>query len=215
MDNRSASQLYINPITAWVVCTEILKLKPGDTLIVNAGGSSISRLFAQLSKVIGYRMIAVTRNNKYTNELTQSGASHVINTSKTSLHHSIMEITNGCGVTSAIDSVGGVAGTELAFCVQPYGDFLTIGLLSGLPIDWHTISVKTNVNVRLFHLRHWNRQVSTHTWQETFRCLIKLTDEGKLTLMEENSQYDLLEVNEAVSIAESAKKNIGKVFLTS
>lgn len=109
-------------------------------------------------------MIAVTRNNKYTNELLELGASYVVNTSETTLHDSVMELTNGCGATSAIDSVGGVDGTELAFCVQPNSDFLTIGLLSGLPVDWKVISLKTNVNVRLFHLRHWNKQVSIHTW---------------------------------------------------
>ncbi|MDC3414486.1 zinc-dependent alcohol dehydrogenase family protein [Terrihalobacillus insolitus] len=215
IDDFVASQLYINPITAWVVCTDVLKLKPGDTLIVNAGGSSISRIFAQLSIILGFQMIAVMRNDNYTNELIELGASYVVNTSETSLHSSVMELTNGCGATSAIDSVGGVDGTELAFCVRHDGNFLTIGLLSGTPIDWKSISQKTKVNVKLFHLRHWNRQVSVQTWQKTFEHLITLINERKLTLMMKDSQYDLLQINEAVGIAESSKKNIGKVFLTS
>lgn len=215
IDNYMASQLYINPITAWVVCTDVLLLKPNDTLLVNAGGSSIGRIFAQLSKVIGFRLIAVTRNNHYTNELLLSGATYVVNTSETSLHNTVMEITNGYGATSAIDSVGGADGTELAFCVRPNGNFLTIGLLSGMPIDWSAISLTTKVNVKLFHLRHWNQRVSIQTWQETFERLITLINEKKLTLMIKESPYDLLEVNRAVGIADSSKRNKGKTFLTS
>ncbi|SUX82572.1 alcohol dehydrogenase [Priestia megaterium] len=63
LEDYIAAQLYINPITAWVICTEILALKPGDNLIVNACGSSIGRIFAQLSRILGFRLIAVTRNN--------------------------------------------------------------------------------------------------------------------------------------------------------
>lgn len=66
LEDSIAAQLYINPITAWVICTEVLALKPGDDLIVNACGSSIGHIFAQLSRILGFRLIAVTRNNIYT-----------------------------------------------------------------------------------------------------------------------------------------------------
>jgi len=66
MDDFTASQMYINPITAWVVCTEVLKLKGDDVLLVNACGSSIGHIFVQLSKILGFRLVAVTRNNNYT-----------------------------------------------------------------------------------------------------------------------------------------------------
>ena len=48
IDDFTASQMYINPITAWVVCTEVLKLRPDDVLLVNACGSSIGHIFAVL-----------------------------------------------------------------------------------------------------------------------------------------------------------------------
>lgn len=92
IDDYSASQLYINPVTAWIICTEVLSLKPDDVLLVNACGSAIGRIFAQLSKVFGFQLIAVTRNNKYTRDLLKLGASYVINTSETALHDAIMEL---------------------------------------------------------------------------------------------------------------------------
>ncbi|GAA3323981.1 hypothetical protein GCM10020331_050030 [Ectobacillus funiculus] len=73
-------------------------------------------------------MIAVTRNDNYTEELIQLGASYVINTETTLLYNAVMELTNGCGAKAAIDSIGGRFGTDLAYCVSPNGTFLTIGL---------------------------------------------------------------------------------------
>ncbi|MGC5324683.1 zinc-dependent alcohol dehydrogenase family protein [Brevibacillus sp. SYSU BS000544] len=214
IDDFTASQMYINPITAWVTCTEVLKLNPNDVLLVNACGSSIGHIFAQLSKVLGFRLIAVTRNNKYTKDLLCLGASYVIDTSKNPLYETVMELTNGIGVDAAIDSVGGSSGNDLAFCIHPNGNFLTIGLLSGIQVNWTEIINKAKVNANMFHLRNWNAQVSTDKWQETFSKLITLINDKRLRLMKVDSIYDLLDVNEAIDVVESFK-NKGKVFLKS
>ncbi|MFF2596703.1 zinc-dependent alcohol dehydrogenase family protein [Priestia megaterium] len=118
-EDSISAQLYINLITAWVICTEVLALKQGDDLIVNACGSSIGHIFAQLSRILGFRLIAVTRNNIYTEELTQLGALYVVNTRMNPLYDTAMELTNGRGAQAAIDSIGGPSGTSLAYCVSP------------------------------------------------------------------------------------------------
>lgn len=119
IDDFTAAQMYINPLTAWIICSEVLKLKPNDVLIVNAAGSSIGHIFAQLSKIIGFHLISVVRNDKYTDELLYFGSSYVIDTSKASLYKTVMELTGGLGADAAIDSIGGADGNELAFSVHP------------------------------------------------------------------------------------------------
>lgn len=215
MEDYMAAQLYINPITAWVACTEVLALKPGDVLLVNACGSSIGRIFAQLSQVLGFQLIAITRNHHYTEELLQLGATHVINTAETPLQPTVMEWTNGRGAKAAIDSIGGTDGSDLAFLVQSGGIVLTIGLLSGQPVHWADISKRTNVQVKMLHLRHWNQQVSVQEWQNTFQHLISLIQKKKLTFRRPDAHYSLSQVHEAVRYAESSRRNKGKVFLTS
>ncbi|KRG14711.1 alcohol dehydrogenase [Virgibacillus soli] len=212
IDNVSAAQLYINPITAWVICREVLILKPNDWLLVNACGSAIGHIFAQLAKILGFRLIAVTRDDTYTDVLLGLGASQVIDTSKMPLYETVMTLTNGMGATAAIDSIGGRDGDDLAFCVRPNGQFLTIGLLSGFPVNWANIVNKAKVNVKMFHLRHWNKNVSADQWQRTFKSIIKLVETQQLRLMKPDSQYDLLDVKKAVK---SVKRSRGKVFLTS
>lgn len=215
IDDFTAAQMYINPITAWVICTEILQLGENDVLLVNACGSSIGRIFVQLSKILGFQLIAVTRSNRYTEELIELGASYVINTADHHLHNTVMELTNGKGANAAIDSVGGPSGNDLAFCVRPNGNFITIGLLSGIQVNWADIVNKAKVNANIFHLRNWNRSVSTNKWQATFHNIITLIKNNQLRLMEMDSKYDLLKVREAVNVVELSKKGKGKVFLTS
>ncbi|AZV44303.1 zinc-dependent alcohol dehydrogenase family protein [Peribacillus asahii] len=215
IDDFTAAQMYINPVTAWVTCTEVLKLQSNDVLLVNACGSSIGHIFAQLSKVLGFRLIAVTRNNKYTEDLLHLGASYVIDTSKVPLYETVMELTNGIGADAAIDSVGGSCGNDLAFCVHPNGNFLTIGLLSGVQVNWAEIISKAKVHANMFHLRNWNKNVSADKWQETFNRLINLINDEKLRLMMVDSKYDLSNIKKAIDVAESSKETKGKVFLTS
>ncbi|WP_042144308.1 zinc-dependent alcohol dehydrogenase family protein [Paucisalibacillus sp. EB02] len=215
IDDFTAAQMYINPITAWVVCTEVLRLKPDDVLLVNACGSAIGHIFTQLSKILGFRLIAVTRNNKYTEDLLHLGASYVIDTSQTSLYETVMELTNGIGANAAIDSVGGSSGNDLAFSVRTNGNFLTIGLLSGIQVNWADIVNKAKVNANIFHLRKWNKNVSADKWKETFNHLIRLVANKNLRLMMVDSKYDLSDVNKAIDIMESSKITKGKVFLTS
>ncbi|WP_141992256.1 zinc-dependent alcohol dehydrogenase family protein [Bacillus sp. B4EP4a] len=210
IEDYIAAQLYINPITAWLICTEVLALKPGDVLLVNACGSSIGRIFAQLSKILGFKLIAVTRNSKYTEELLKLGASYVIDTSRSSLHDTVMEWTNGRGAKAAIDSVGGIDGSELAFCVRPNGILLTIGLLSGQSVNWAKISQRTKVNVQMFHLRHWNQQASIQTWHETFNLLMGFINDKRLKFMMPASYYSLQDVQEAIIVP----SNGGKIFLS-
>ncbi|MDR4887531.1 zinc-dependent alcohol dehydrogenase family protein [Fredinandcohnia sp. QZ13] len=212
IDDFTAAQMYINPITAWVVCTEVLKLKPDDVLLVNACGSAIGHIFAQLSKILGFRLIAVTRNNKYTEDLLHLGASYVIDTSKSPLHKTVMELTNGKGADAAIDSVGGSSGNDLAFSVRPNGNFITIGLLSGIQVNWAAIVNKAKVNANIFHLRNWNNNVSVEKWQETFIHLINLVNQNKLRLNIIGSKYPLFDIKDAIEEVEN-KKHKGKVFL--
>ncbi|MEW9503076.1 zinc-dependent alcohol dehydrogenase family protein [Jeotgalibacillus marinus] len=213
MDDFIAAQLYINPITAWVICTQQLQLTSDDVLLINAGGSSVGRIFAQLSKIIGFRLIAVTRNGLYTDDLLNLGASHVINTSQDSLIDTVLELTEGQGATAAIDSIGGLEGTKLAFCIRPNGTLLMMGLLSGIPINGTEIVKRTNIHMRLFHLRHWNKQTTLQTWQETFHDLIELIQDSKLHLSQMGAAYHLFDVQEAVKKGEFLNK--GKIFLTS
>lgn len=213
IDDEAACQLYINPITAWLICNTRLRLTQEDTLVVNAGGSAIGRIFAQLSNVFGYRMIALTRNDRYTSELHRLGATCVINTTTCSFRDRIMEVTDGRGATAAIDNIGGVEGEKLVKCVKSGGTVLSIGLLSGVSPLWHEATRGTQISARPYWLREWVRSASQEEWNMVFEQVIRLVQEKKLSMMTIGAKFELTEVRSAIEAVESGIH--GKVLLLS
>lgn len=74
IDDDTASQMYINPVTAWLICSDELKLTNEDVLLVNACGSAIGRLFAQIARLLGFKLIVVVRNHAHADQLYSLGA---------------------------------------------------------------------------------------------------------------------------------------------
>lgn len=168
IDNMTACQCYINPVTDWVLCTEIFHLEKNDFLLMNAGNSSIGQTMVYLSKIIGFHLISVVRNEQDKQNLKNLGSSYIINSSNQSVKEEVMKITNQKGVHASLDSVGGKDGTTLAYLVRDNGYFRTIGLLSGKQVDWVAIHKDKLISSNMFHLRHWVDSVSDNTWYETF-----------------------------------------------
>ncbi|MFE5317519.1 zinc-dependent alcohol dehydrogenase family protein [Paenibacillus sp. NPDC056579] len=212
----AAAQLYINPMTAWLICRDRLGLQRRDTLIVNAGGSAIGRIFAQLAQLLEYKLIAVTRNDRHTAELLSLGAAHVVNATAVPVAQAVMEWTDGRGAHAGIDSIGGDDSAQLARCIRPGGTVLSIGLLSGIAPDWIRIAKETGVQPSLFWLRHWVERVSVQQWHETFNELMKLIEHGKLRMAAAGSYFKLEEAKEAIrSGSEPGRESRGKILLIS
>lgn len=209
----SASQMYINPITAWLICTRVLNLTGGSTLLVNAGGSAIGRIFAQLAKIIGFRMIALTRSDHYTADLHRLGADSVLNSTEGLLQERIAALTEGHGADAAVDCIGGTDGEQLAGFLRVNGMIISIGLLSGVTPPWHEIAREAQVHVKLFWLKHWVEQCSQEDWEQMFHDVMELVSTGKLCMADVGAIFELTDVYQAIAKAESGIK--GKVLLKS
>ncbi|WP_285012940.1 zinc-dependent alcohol dehydrogenase family protein [Lactococcus garvieae] len=191
LDSISASQLYINPLTAWLLCTEVLALKPGQKLAVNAAASSIGQIFAQLSRILGFEFIAITRNNTKHQLLKERGAQEL----RTDLHN--------LEVDAAIDCVGGQAGTDLASCVCSGGKFQALGLLSGEQVDWEKLA-QLPIDAGIFHLRHWNAKLSPAEWQRSMQTLSHLAVNGRLLI---NQAVDIIPYEQLIETLASPQQN--------
>ncbi|PZT57598.1 zinc-dependent alcohol dehydrogenase family protein [Paenibacillus silvae] len=211
--DSSASQIYINPITAWLICTQVLNLTSENTLLVNAAGSAIGRIFAQLAKFIGFRMIALTRNDHHSADLYHLGADAVVNTSNEPLKERIAALTGERGADAAVDCIGGYDGEQLAGCLRVNGIIISIGLLSGVTPLWHEISRETQVQVKLFWLKQWVERCSERDWEQVFQDVMELIGAGRLVMADVGAIYELTDVYRAISKAESGIK--GKVLLKS
>lgn len=213
ISNGIAAQLYINPITAWLINKQFLTGVQDEVVLINACGSSIGRIFTQISRITGFQVIAVTRSHRHTEQLLHHGAAHVINVSETNLYEAVMAITQGRGAAAGIDSIGGSAAVELAQCVRSGGKVISIGLLSGQPVNWISVAKQTGVTPIMYWLRHWVERASVQEWHEVFNEVIPMIQCGKLQLDKPGSSFDLNEIHMAIA-ASSASDRAGKTLLT-
>lgn len=213
INNATAAQLYINPLTAWLMLKSELKLGQGDILIANACGSSIGRIFAEYASIFGYELIGVTRSDTYTQTLNQLGVKMVINTSKEPLIETLLSYTKGRKVTAALDAIGGKEGVELASCVQDGGTMLLYGLLSG---EQHPHNIRAILNSRVKIKNYWLRNwVSTTNLKERVAVFLDMIDHFvryNISLPYELI-FDLNEINKAVESAELSNRT-GKILLS-
>lgn len=201
IDYRIACQSYINPITAWLLCAREITLKKQDFLLVNAGNSSIGKIFIQLANILGFKIISVVRNEQYREPLKKLGADYVINSKIENVFDAVMTITEGKGVQAAIDMIGSSAGTTLARCVTNGGDFRTIGLLSCYQVDWQYIANHLNITAKIFHLRHWSENCSLEEWQKQFETIFHLITEEGLQLTFPQIIYPFNQYKQAIGKA--------------
>ena len=133
LDDNAACQLYINPLTARLLLSEVLRLPSRATLAVNAGASSCAQLITQFGRLRGLKVIAIMRHHLHADRLRRLGADEVIVSASSDLGGQVRKLIGGKGVDAAVDAVGGAAGAGLASIVQADGRFVYYGLLSGKP----------------------------------------------------------------------------------
>lgn len=213
VDIETASQVYINPMTAWLIAKQ-LPLTSDDMVVANAAGSSLGRAFCGLSRTLGYRLIAVCRTREHAAQLQEWGAWAVIRVAQGALPEAVMDLTRGAGASVALDSVGGLDGHALMGCVRPGGTLLQVGLLSGIPLDWTTITRQyPAVTVRPFWLRRWQESVSSEKWHEAFAKLWALVGAGHLDIAPCSARYRLQDYSAALR-ADRALGRVGKMLFS-
>jgi NADPH:quinone reductase-like Zn-dependent oxidoreductase len=71
----------------------------------------------------------------------------------------------------------------------------------------------TQVNVKLFWLKHWVERCSQERWEQVFNEVIELVREGRLIMANIGATFGLENVKQAIATAESSIE--GKVLLLS
>ncbi len=211
--DETACQLMINPLTAWLIVTEVLGLGPGDVVVANAAGSAFGRILAQLAGMIGFRLIALVRGEAHRPALTALGVADIIDTTGMDVAAAVRDLTAGAGAYAALDAVGGEDGLTLARCLAPGGTLVSYGLLSGRLLPPEAAALLPPGGRRVdYWLRHWVDHATPDERRAAFAAIIDLVAHGRLRL-EVAERYDLAEIREAVVAAERPGRQ-GKVVLT-
>jgi alcohol dehydrogenase len=107
------------------------KLKPGETILVHAGGSGIGSVAIKMAKAIGCTVITTVGDDAKAEKAKALGADHVINYKTERFEGVTRKLTAKKGVDVVFEHVGGEGFNASLFCLKRGGRLVTCGSTAG------------------------------------------------------------------------------------
>ena len=210
-DVEQMSMLTVNPLTAHLILTGFVDLKPGDWILQSAANSAVGEYVIQLAKQRGLKSVNLVRRESLAPELKALGADIVL-VDGPDLGERIAAATGGASIALAIDSVGGETFSRMVESVATGGTIVAYGSLTKQPPLLNSIAIIFNdVRVRGFWLSKWFGTASPAEKQAAYGQVIQLVASGALKA-KIDSRFSLDEISKAVTRA-AEDGRAGKVLL--
>ena len=110
------------------------KLEPGETILVQAGGSGIGTTAIKMAKAIGATVITTVGDDAKAEKAKALGADHVINYRTDRFETIVRKLTGKKGVDVAFEHVGPDTFNGSLLCLKRGGRLVTCGSTSGQSI---------------------------------------------------------------------------------
>ena len=107
------------------------KLKPGETVLVHAGGSGIGTAAIKMAKAIGCTVITTVGDDAKSEKAKALGADHVINYRTDRFEGAVRKLTKKKGVDVVFEHVGAETFNGSLLCLKRGGRLVTCGATSG------------------------------------------------------------------------------------
>lgn len=189
-------------------------LKPGNTLLMNAGASGLASVVIPMAKAFGARVITTVLSDEIAASIRHLKADVVVNTRKDDIAEVLKkELADGHGVDVAIDCLGGdVMGRCIHFLTHG-ARWIMIAALAGVKteIDLKNIYVR-NVRIIGSTLRSRTPAVKAQILAELVEKVWPKVESGEV----KPTIYKILPITEAEAAQDILYRgeNVGKVVLT-
>jgi NADPH:quinone reductase-like Zn-dependent oxidoreductase len=138
--------LAIPYLTAWTMLTRKAEVRPGETVLIQAGGSGVSVAAIQMAKLLGATVITTVGSDEKIEKARQLGADHVIHYKRTPFREEVKKFlanqsqkqgqkTKKTGCEVVLDHVGTDTFQESLKCLTWGGRLVTCGATSGSQIE--------------------------------------------------------------------------------
>ena len=189
-------------------------IKPGNTLLMNAGASGLASVIIPMAKAFGIRVITTVLSDEIADSIKHLNADVVVNTTKENIADVLRrELEAGHGVDVAIDCLGGEIMGKCIHYLTHGARWIMIAALAGVhtEIDLKNIYVR-NVRIIGSTLRSRTPAVKAQILSEIVERVypkiesgeVKPTIHAVLPITEAEAAHDILYKG----------KNVGKVVLT-
>ena len=189
-------------------------IKPGNTLLMNAGASGLASVIIPMAKAFGVRVITTVLSDEIAESIKHLNADRVVVTTKEDISSVLKEeLDNGHGVDVAIDCLGGEIMGKCIHYLTHGARWIMIAALAGqkTEIDLKNIYVR-NVRIVGSTLRSRTPAVKAQILAELVEKVFPKIESGEV----KPTIYKVLPITEAEAAHDILYKgqNVGKVVLT-
>ncbi len=218
-DNLSdveAAAVPVAYIAAQLALSRGVGLERGMTLLIPGVGGSVGNAAVQLARVHGAgRVITSAGRTEKADQARSLGYKDVIDLEKESLSEGVMRLTEGKGVSVALDSIGGAITGEALKSLSPGGRVIQMGYpggtdlnVSSLTLIWSALGAGGSTSLHGFNIYFQPPEAYTEAWA----TVLPLLKAGKVKPAIDRT-YPLAEAAEATRhLIED--RPFGKVVLT-
>ncbi len=206
MSAAEAAALPIPYLTAWTMLFSKAALKPGETILIHAGGSGVSVAAIQMARMIGATVITTVGSEAKAAKARTLGADHVINYKAAPFRDSLRVILKQIGRRSCdvvIDHVGQDTFSDSLKSLSWGGRLVTCGATSGADVS---------VDLKMVFFKNLSILGSTMGSKADFLRILDLVATGKLKAVVD-SVVPIAELPRAHERLES-REAFGKVVVT-
>lgn len=202
LGHEEAAVLPLACVTAYRMLITRARAKAGESVLIHGIGGGAALYALQLARLAGLDAIVTSSSDEKLARAVSLGAGHTINYAREDVAERVKDITGGCGVDIAVDSVGAATWPIDFAAVRKGGRIVLCGVTTG-PI------AETNLQAI-----YWNQLTilgSTMGSAEDFRNMIRtVTVSGLRPVVDE--VFPLERVREAMAKMEAGRQ-FGKIAL--
>ena len=133
MDAVTGAAVWMPYVTVYGMVAEIVRVRPGDRVVITAAGNSIGAAAIQVVRWLGAVPVVTTAVPAQRAELLAAGAAAVIDSGGGELAVAIRAATDGHGADLVLDAEGGPQVEQLVAGCAPGAAVIVHGGLSGQP----------------------------------------------------------------------------------
>jgi NADPH2:quinone reductase len=131
VDDKVAAAIMLKGMTAWYLLKRTYKVRPGDTILMQAAAGGVGQILCQWARHLGATVIGTVGSEAKVALAKKVGCKHVIDTSKENFVARVKEITKGGKLPVVYDGVGKDTFMDSLDCLAPRGMMVSFGNASG------------------------------------------------------------------------------------
>jgi NADPH:quinone reductase-like Zn-dependent oxidoreductase len=209
-DINQFAMMGVNPPTAHLLLTDIVKLARGSWVIQNGANSGVGRATIAIAKSLGLKTVNIVRRGEVVDEMRALGGDVVL-VDGSDLAKRVGAETGNAPITLALDGVSDTSPMNLMSCLSESGVLVSYGGTSRKPMVVHPGSlIFRKQTVRGFWLRYWYQSARPDEIATMFDHLALMVAAGTISTPVA-ATYNFDQFSEAIA---KAGESSGKVLFT-